>query len=578
MVLPDKLKPRFWEHVDVATGPYRHLFNFRRIWKMAVFLTAAVTLIPLLAITWVDYRVTRNSLEYEILLQTARVVSNTRRTIWYFLIERKAAIDFIVQDNSYATLTVSTQLSRILENLKKGFGGFLDLGVIDSSGCQCTYVGPYQLEGKNYRDQPWFQEVLHRGIYISDVFLGFRHVPHIVIAVKHNRPDGSFFVLRASLDTERFNNLLTDLELAGRGDAFIVNHRGVLQTPSRYHGSVLDKINLPLPVYSEKTEVREIKAKGGGPLIIGYRYLPETPFILMVVKQKNELMKSWQHTRWQLIGFLIGSITIILLVIIGGATYLVNRIFLADQRRVMILHEVEYANKMASIGRLAAGVAHEINNPLAIINEKAGLIRDLFTFKQDYAHDSKLMGLVDSVIASVGRCAKITRRLLTFARHEDLNIRELDLGEVVQEVLGFLGKEADYRSIDVSIDAADNMPPVESDRGRLQEIFLNIVNNAFAAVEEGGRIRIKIRPRDSETATVSIEDNGQGIPAKDLDRVFEPFFSTKTRTGGTGLGLSITYGLVREIGGKIEVQSEVGKGTCFVVTLPLKQKAKSIDS
>jgi signal transduction histidine kinase len=523
-----------------------------------------------LVLTWVDYNVTRASVESEILLQTARVVSNTRRTVLSFLIERKSAIDFIVHDNSYETLTVPTRLSMILENLKRGFGGFVDLGVIDSKGCQCTYAGPYRLEGKNYLDQEWFKEVLHRGVYISDVFLGFRQIPHLVIAVKHSRPDGFFYVVRASLDTGRFNDLLSDLKLAGLGDAFIVNRQGVLQTPSRYHGSVLDKISLPLPDYSPKTEVREIKVQGIGPLIIGYRYLPETPFILMVVKQKAELMKSWQHSRLELIGFLFVSVTIILLVIVGTATYLVNRIFLADHRRVMILHEVEYANKMASIGRLAAGVAHEINNPLAIINEKAGLIKDLFTFRQEYGRDPKLIGLVDSVISSVDRCARITRRLLGFMRHEDGNIGPLDIAEVIHEVLGFLGKEAEYRSIDITVDAAGNLPRVESDRGRLQEIFLNIINNAFAAVEDGGRIKIDIRSKDDRFINIAIEDNGHGIPVKDLDRIFEPFFSTKTRTGGTGLGLSITYGLVREIGGKIEVQSEVDKGTCFTVTLPIK--------
>src|SRR4030042_5795064 len=121
-------------------------------------------------------------------------------------------------------------------------------------------------------------------------------------------------------------------------------------------------------------------------------------------------------------GFLAASITIILVVILGVATYLVNKIYLADQKRLTTLHQVEYSNKMATIGRLAAGVAHEINNPLAVINEKAGLIKDLFSMREECARDEKLMNTIDSVIFSVERCATITRRLLSFMRSSEVTV------------------------------------------------------------------------------------------------------------------------------------------------------------
>jgi two-component system, NtrC family, sensor kinase len=450
----------------------------------------------------------------------------------------------------------------------------VDLGVIDSSGCQCTYVGPYQLEDKNYSDQSWYKEVKDRGMYISEVFLGFRQVPHLVIAVRHDFPRGGFFILRTTLDTAQFNELLSELELAGRGDAFIINHEGRLQTPSHFHGKALEKLSLPVPPYAPQTEVFEGKSPEGRSLIIGYRYISDTPFILMAVKEKRELMKAWSETRLKLIGFLSASVIAILMVIMGGVTFLVNRIYLADQRRVMALHEVEYANKMASIGRLSAGVAHEINNPLAIIDQKAGLIRDLFMLKKEYAADPKLMGLIDSVLRSVDRCAGITRRLLNFARRIDVNIRAVNLEEIIREVLAFLVKEAEYRSIDVKVDVPDDIPTIESDQGRLQEIFLNLINNAFAALSDGGQLSIAARKDGTDRIAVSVTDNGHGISEKDLKRIFEPFFSTKTERGGTGLGLSITYGLVQEIGGNISVQSQVGKGTSFIVELPLRLEKK----
>ena len=241
------------------------------------------------------------------------------------------------------------------------------------------------------------------------------------------------------------------------------------------------------------------------------------------------------------------------------------------------LHQVEYANKMASLGRLSAGVAHEINNPLAIINEKAGLMKDVFTLQHRYAEDPQLLALVDSILSSVERCARITRRLLSFARHSDAKPQVLEIGEVIHEVLGFLGKEAEFRSIGISVDVAPQTPRIHGDRGRLQEIFLNLINNALAALDDGGRLEIGVRPAEDSFICVSVADNGCGIPAADRNRIFEPFFSTKTERGGTGLGLSITYGLVQGLGGRISVESEVGKGTEFKVFLPHQMKISRED-
>lgn len=574
MAILEKLKPKFWDYQDVAAGPYKHLFNFRRIWNLAVVLVSLVALIPLVSITLIDYGVTQHSVESEVLLRTARLVSNTWRTVSFFLAQRKSALDFVVRDNSYNSLRNTKRLSEILENLKEGFGGFVDLGVIDSTGRQIAYVGPYKLEGIDYRDQGWFKDVSDKGVNVSDVFMGFRRTPHIVIAVRHHLPNGSFYVLRATIDTDRFNELLADLEVSGQGDSFLINKDGFLQTPSRDYGKVLDRIVLPVPEFSPKTRVYEEEYPANKQLVIGYAYIHDTPFILMIVKQKEELMKPWQKTRLQLIGFLIASMTIIVVVVLSVATYLVNRIHIADQKRIMTLHEVEYSNKMASIGRLAAGVAHEINNPLAVINEKIGLIKDLFTIKDEFKGNRKLIELVDTALASVDRCGTITKRLLNFARHLDVKIQTVNIEEVIKDVLGFLSKEAEYRSITVSVNVLGDIPQFESDRGKLQQIFLNIVNNAFAAVKDGGRLDITAKREGSNLISVTFTDDGCGIPESDLGRIFEPFFSTKTRQGGTGLGLSITYGLVQELGGSIGVQSKAGKGSSFIITIPLKMEKK----
>ena len=574
MSIINRIKPEFWDYSDVASGSHEHLFDFRRMWKLAAILTATVSIIPLVFLSTLNYHVTQSSIEAEKLSRTARLVSNTQRTIFYFFAERRSALEFIVKENSFEVLNTPGVLEQILKNLKNSFGGFTDLGLIDPLGRQRGYVGPFKLAGKDYSDQNWYREVMKNGVYISDVFLGFRNVPHIVIAVKRSCTNGLCYVLRADLDIKKLDDLLSNIEMAGRGDAFMINRQGVLQTPSLYHGKVLKKVSLPVPKYALKTQVIEANDPAGVPLFIGYRYISDTPFILMVVKHKEICMMSWYKTRMKLIAFLGISITIILIVVAGMATYLVNKAYVADQKRIMTLHQVEYTNKMASVGRLAAGVAHEVNNPLAVINEKAGLIKDLVTLKQEFGENPRLLGLVDSILACVKRAGNITKRLLSFSRNMEVSFEPVNLKELIEEVLSFLTKEAEYRSIRVSLAASDDVPQIESDRGKLQEIFLNLINNAFAAMSDGGNLGIQVRQKETDNVSVTVADDGCGISQADINRIFEPFFSTKTKKGGTGLGLSLTQNFVREIGGSLNVESVVGKGTTFTITLPFKMQTK----
>jgi signal transduction histidine kinase len=320
----------------------------------------------------------------------------------------------------------------------------------------------------------------------------------------------------------------------------------------------------------EKNKVKAAKYFNESSLVIGYAYIPESPFILMIVKNKEILFKSWHNSMIQLVSFLIISVVAIIIVVLGGITFLVNQIYLADHRRLMAMHKVEYANKMASLGQLSAGVAHEINNPLAIINEKAGLIKDIFSFNEEYSKNLKLIGLVDSIISSVERCSGITRRLLNFARHSDMKMVPIRLKTVIEDVLSFVRKEAEYRGIEVGLIVAENIPVFESDQGKLQEIFLNLITNAFAAMNDNGSLNITATLDKKNYTAIHFSDDGHGIADEDLERIFEPFFSTRIGKGGTGLGLSITYGLVQELGGRIEVVSQVGVGTTFTVILPLK--------
>ena len=176
---------------------------------------------------------------------------------------------------------------------------------------------------------------------------------------------------------------------------------------------------------------------------------------------------------------------IILIVVTITCTFMVNKMFLADKAKAETLALVEQTNQLASVGQLAAGVAHEINNPLALINETAGYIKDLFTIAETYRQDDELMENIDSILEAVERCGRITGQLLGFARKFDIKIEKINLKEIISDVLIFHNKEAEYRNIKVNVDISEENIEIESDRGKLQQILLNLVNNAFQAMTDG---------------------------------------------------------------------------------------------
>ncbi len=560
---------------DPQSGVFQPLFNYTRIWLLNNLLLVLVSLLPLLVISGANYQISRKAVLSEQKQQLVRLVSNAQYTMNHFVEERVSALRFLAEGENCEYLCDYKNLSRTLDNLKLGFGGVLDLGVIDETGLQVAYSGPYRLLGKKYADQQWFQETMRLGSYVSEVFLGFRGVPHTIVAVRSSRTDGEAFAIRATLEIQRLVRIMNPLrENFKNSDALLINLDGRLQVPSQQYGGDNDLVQLPVPPHSTDTEVVTVTDKTGRQLLMAYAYIAHTPFILALVTPEEDILQDWAETRSMFLwffGFFFGGMA---LVNLASATYVTQRIFETDQKRLDTLHAAERSNRLASIGSLAAGVAHEINNPLAIINEKAGLIKDLFELQERYAKDERLMTLLDSILATVQRTARITRQLLDFARNSEVEMRSVSFSEVIGEIMNFFDKESAYKGIAVTLDIPQDLPNITTDRGKIQQIFINLITNAFQAMTSGGALLIAARSDAEGNLVVTVQDTGCGISEKHLKGIFDPFFTTKKTQGGTGLGLSIVYGLVRSLDGEITVQSEVGVGTTFTVTLPLEPETQ----
>ena len=225
---------------------------------------------------------------------------------------------------------------------------------------------------------------------------------------------------------------------------------------------------------------------------------------------------------------------------------------------------------MGPVGNLAAGIAHEINNPVGIMVEEAGWIDDLLE-EADLQENENLQELKESLnkIKTQGeRCKQITHKLLSFAQRTDPRLRDVQMNDLIKAVLASsLSRPISGMTIEAQLDPA--LPVISASPSEMQQVLLNLISNAMDAVDpEGGVIKVKTRV-DGDHVTIEVADNGHGIPEVELERIFEPFFTTKAVGKGTGLGLSICYGIVKKHGGNIMVESQPGVGSTFCVRLPV---------
>jgi len=517
----------------------------------------------------------------ERILRAERVTSNARRSVGNFLAERMDALRFIVNDVPYDKLSQSEQLETLLKNLTVGFGGISDLGVINGDGTQVAYVGQFNLKGKNYHNESWFKQCMENGQYISDVFKGFRGVPHIILSVKSATSSGENFILRATLDTAKLNETVTSYQVSEFADIFLINHEGAVQTPSSTYGAGdgQQKVQFIIPPFAHRTHAIEIKDFSGKPFVLGYAYILageiKTPFILINLKQNAPMGTIWDQSKTQVLLIFYISVFVIMLIVYLSSTYMVNRLYMSDSIKAHTLKAAEHKSQLASIGQLAAGVAHEINNPLAVINEEAGYMMDLISMGDEAPDNAELTEHMQSILDSVERCGSITRQLLFFARQFDVKIMSFHPADIISDVLKFFRKEAEYRNITLAVDVSPRTPIIVSDKGKFQQVFVNLINNAFQAMEDNGKLDIEMAPMDPDFVSVTVRDTGCGIPDANLSRIFDPFFTTKGEHEGTGLGLSITYGLMQKLKGKIDVKSKVGTGTTFKLIFPLNMQEEN---
>lgn len=557
-----------------------HEHSYRGLRRIVLSCMILVPVIPFLAIMIIGYSQFTSSLESGTIATMKRIVGDHRLMIESFLNERKADLEFVVLAYKFNDLSRPRSMLEVFHNLQKGHQAFVDLGVFDEAGVHTAYFGPFQLTGKMYSDTDWFREVMKRGYHVSDIFLGYRNVPHFVIAVAGEDNTGKW-VLRATVDSNLFNDLVKKVRIGRTGEAYIVNHEGLFQTERRSGGELMKADPDIMKHIQPHSEIRTfIDTDGQGvEYLYATTWLEDKDWMLVVRQEKTDAFKALRTAVY----------LIVLISLVGGSGIVLTAFFLTnkiigrmetmDREKDRLGEQLIRATRLAELGEMAAGFAHEINNPLQIIKSEQTLIDTILKELRDRGEipDSPdmedLRDSVRQITLQIERCAKITQAILKFGRQSEPSRKDIDLRTFVPEIASMVEKKASVHGIAMDIKVDHDVPAVNGDPAHLQQVLVNLLNNAIDAVTErhgtqGGALFITAKPIEKGKVSISVSDNGCGIRPDDLAKVFRPFFTTKPVGKGTGLGLSVCYGIINDMGGTMDVDSEVGRGTTFTILLP----------
>ncbi len=552
---------------------------YRSLMKSIIMIGFFLPFIPTVLVSSVIFYQFRAAYKEGLRAQIQETALRGKRTMDDFLQARLDDVRLIVETRTHDDLGDASVLKELLEGLQRKHGAvFSELGLLDAAGAQMTYAGP--LDSPAFNLSPRFlQKVTNAGEAISDI-TAWRGRSHFTIGVRIEGGD-SPSILLAVIEGGAIARLLERVCSAEDGNVSVLNRDGEPQTRSGRpvkpaQGSLADFLGIEDGRDAEISVVQRLNAYGDKN-VYATASTNKGDWLLVYQVSSAQAFRGLSRTKKTALATVLFAGLSLAAYAFSLSKKMVRRIESADRKKEKIREQMSQTAKLASIGELAAGIAHEINNPVAIMVEEAGWIDDLLEEEFQQGKNMEEVKRALSQIQTQGkRCKEITHKLLSFARKTDFRVSTFRVETLIADIMAMTAKRACYESIQIDTDLQEGLPDFNLPRTELQQVLLNLFNNALDAMSEaGGRLSIRARLEEG-TLILEVADTGPGIPKEDLPRLFDPFFTTKPVGKGTGLGLSICYGIIKRMGGNTRVDTVLGKGSTFRVTIPISRDGRAI--
>jgi two-component system NtrC family sensor kinase len=537
--------------------------------RKLILLFLVLSLAPLAIMTYITGRERERRVHDRITGHLKSIVEKDACLLDNFLGERLADMKVLSKAVFAGGMREPEVLAAYLRAMRNEYKVYRQVSVVDQDGNIIAGDGIGEHEDRDIPAAAWFREAMSGRDYIGDVFPSRRdHEPVVFVStcIKDEK-GGARGVTAAYIDFGYVNGVLGSMELGKTGEAYLINKAGYFLTHSKLGGRILED-RIPASqerVYLGDSGIDELVDYRGKAVLSVHEWVPNRPWVLVAEQDSDEAFKEVHVFQWMSI-----FMTIAVALIVFGVAFVVSG--KVAERLQKSYDKVQRVEKLSSLGTLIAGVAHELNTPLANILLNAQMLTEEIQQGEPASVDT--LKIIES---QARQGSNIVSALLEFSRQSNLVSEIADVNEILDNTFEITENQLRLSNIALVKEFDRGIPRMRTDIGKLQQVFVNIISNGIWAMPGGGELRVRTRfDPQAKRIEVVFSDTGCGISRENLGRIFDPFFTTKEAGKGTGLGLAVSHGIIEGMGGSIEASSvpaEKGSagrsGTTFIVKLPI---------
>ncbi len=551
--------------------------KFKRLQLSLIVAFLLVAVIPLSGLVYLVENAGEKLIKEKVSSHLLGLSEKSAEAISYFILERGSDIRMLAYAISAGGIRSNDTLKQHVEMMKEHYKVYIDFFVTDAAGAPYFKGEAKEIPAEAAMRGKLDIKLSHPEVSASDIFLlKYRgdSIPVILLSTPmfdhHRRRSGTLFAL---VDFRHVDNTLRNTVIEKTGEVYLVNRDGYFISSSRFGVRVL------------KDSIPDAARRSGGPdagiyelvdyrgknVLHAYRRIKDFDWYVIAEQDKEEALSELRQFRTFMIRYSAGTVLAVFLLAYFVAMLIVNRLKANYQREKDLEFQVIQKDKLTALGLLSAGLAHELNTPLA----NALLYTQIIQEELDENDTASIRTRLATIEEAVKRGSDIVKNLIEFTRHAESGTQETDVVETFERLLAIAGPHCESKKIRVERNFETAMPPVKAEPGIVQEILTNLVANAIDAMPEGGVLKLTAAYLSPlEKVRIDVADTGRGIPPESVRTVFDPFFTTKKQGEGMGLGLFVSYEMARKLGGTIRVISSQeeysGKtGTVFTLELPV---------